>query len=340
MQEKSILKDLGNGKNLMQYKIKKISGDASFREFYKIEKNSKSTILVKANKDEFRNLIVYAAVNELLIKNKINAPKLVQEYFDNNMMEIEDLGNFSFLEHVKNKKNKFNDYKKLIKLIIKLQEINFKKDFNFKNNKIKINKFNSSQLHKESDLFFDWYLKNNIQKKEFKKNKNSIKKELNILYKKLYFQEMCFVHRDFHASNIMIKNKRLGLIDSQDALRGNLLYDVASLIDDVRIKLSKELKSSLFNYYLSKTTKIKNEKEKLLAKNDFDILSVQRNLKILGIFVRLCKRDKKSNYLKYLPYIWKLLELRLKNPIFLNLKNLLNKIIPTKNRKKINFNDN
>ena len=256
------------------------------------------------------------------------------------MMEIEDLGNCSFLEHVKNKKNKLNDYKKLIKLIIKLQEVNFKKDFNFKNNKIKINKFNSLQLHKESDLFFDWYLKNNIQRKEFKKNKNTIKKELNILYKKLYFQEMCFVHRDFHASNIMIKNKRYGLIDSQDALRGNLLYDVASLIDDVRIKLSKELKSSLFNYYLSKTTKIKNEKEKLLAKNDFDILSVQRNLKILGIFVRLCKRDKKSNYLKYLPYIWKLLELRLKNPIFFNLKNLLDKIIPTKNRKKINFNDN
>ncbi len=151
---------------------------------------------------------------------------------------------------------------------------------------------------------------------------------------------MCFVHRDFHASNIMIKNKRLGLIDSQDALKGNLLYDVASLIDDVRIKLSKDLKSSLFNYYLTKTTKIKTEKEKLLAKDDFDILSVQRNLKILGIFVRLCKRDNKLNYLKYLPYTWKLLELRLKNPIFLNLKYLLDKIIPKKNRKKVNFNDN
>ena len=46
------LKDLESGKNLMQYKIKKISGDASFREFYKIEKNSKSTILVKTNKDK------------------------------------------------------------------------------------------------------------------------------------------------------------------------------------------------------------------------------------------------------------------------------------------------
>ena len=138
----------------------------------------------------------------------------------------------------------------------------------------------------------------------------------------------------------MIKNKRFGLIDSQDAISGNLLYDVASLIDDVRIKIPIKLKSLLFNYYLSKTTKIKNVKEKFLAKNDFDILSVQRNLKILGIFVRLCKRDNKSNYLKFLPYIWKLLELRLKNPIFNNLRFLLDKAIPQKNRKKINLYDN
>jgi aminoglycoside/choline kinase family phosphotransferase len=324
----------------MKYKIKKISGDASFREFYKIEKNYTSTILVKANKDKFRNLIVYAAVNELLIKNKIKAPKLIQEYFTNNMMEIENLGNYSFLEYIKNKKNKFNDYKKLIELIIKLQKINLKKNIKFKNNIIKINKFNLSELHKESDLFFDWYLKSNGKKIKFNKDKNKIKKELNFLYKKLYFQEMCFVHKDFHASNIMIKKKKFGLIDSQDALRGNLLYDVASLIDDVRIKLPKELKSSLFSYYLSKTDKIQNNKDKLIAKNDFDILSVQRNLKILGIFVRLYKRDHKSSYLKYLPYIWKLLELRLQNPIFINLKFLLDKAVNKKNREKVNFNVN
>ena len=65
----------------MNYKLKKISGDASFREFYRIEKNFKTTILVKANKDKFRNLIIYAAINELLIRNKIKAPKLVHEYF-------------------------------------------------------------------------------------------------------------------------------------------------------------------------------------------------------------------------------------------------------------------
>ena len=324
----------------MEYKIKKISGDASFREFYEIKKNFKSSILVKANKDKFRNLIIYAAINQLLIKNKINAPKLVQEYFTNNLMEIEDLGRHSFLELIKSKKNKFNNYKKLIDLIIKLQKIKFKKYIKFLNHKIKIKKHNLLELHKESDLFFDWYLKNINKKNEFKKNKNKIKKELNILYKKLYFQEMCFVHKDFHASNIMIKNNKFGLIDSQDSMRGNLLYDVASLIDDVRIKLPIELKSSLFSYYISKAPKIKSDKEKYLAKNDFDILSVQRNLKILGIFVRLCKRDLKPTYLKYLPYIWQLLELRLSNPIFVNLKHLLDKAVSKKNRKKVNFNDN
>ena len=75
---------------------------------------------------------------------------------------------------------------------------------------------------------------------------------------------------------------------------------------------------------------------------NFDITPVGglSNLKILGIFVRLGKRDSKPSYLKYLPYIWKLLELRLKNPIFINLKYLLDKAVPKKNRKKVNFNDN
>ena len=122
------------------------------------------------------------------------------------------------------------------------------------------------------------------------------------------------------------------MIDSQDAIIGNPLYDVASLIDDVRIKIPKKIQEKLFQYY-SKRSKFK----KANLKNDFDILSVQRNLKILGIFVRLHARDKKSNYLKFLPYTWKLIEMRLKNPIFSNLRVLINKLIPKKKRKRKKF---
>jgi len=323
----------------MQCKLKKISGDASFREFYKIQKNSKFTILVKANKDKFKNLIVYAAVNKLLVKNKIKAPKLIQEYFDKGMMEVENLGDHTFYDYIKNKKNKLPNYKKLIEIIIKLQNIKLKNYIKIKNYNIPIRKYNLRQLHNESDLFFAWYLKYNCKKNKFITLKSKIKKELNNLYKKLYFQDRCFVHKDFHASNIMIKSNKFGLIDSQDAIKGNLLYDVASVIDDVRIKLSFKLKSLLFNYYLTKTKKIKVNEEKF-AEYDFDTLSIQRNLRILGTFVRLFKRDNKANYLKFLPYTWKLVELRLQNPIFNNLKYLLNEAVPAKKRNKVNFNAN
>ena len=131
----------------------------------------------------------------------------------------------------------------------------------------------------------------------------------------------------------MMTKNRLSLIDSQDAIIGNPLYDVASLIDDVRIKMQKNLQDNLFKHYVKKS-KLRVIDQSYL-KNDFDILSVQRNLKILGIFVRLYKRDKKPNYLKYLPHTWSLLERRMKNPIFNKLNILFKKHLPLKKLKKV-----
>ena len=249
------------------------------------------------------------------------------------MIEISDLGKESFYDFITSRKNKLNEYKSLIKLIIKLQKIKIKKIYKIGKFEIKLSKYSSNQLHKESDLFFDWYLKYSLKKKKISKIKKKLRTELNKVYKKLNFKNDTFVHRDFHVSNIMIGKKKLGVIDSQDAIIGNPLYDVASLIDDVRIKLPQDLQNNLFNFYY-KNSKYKKEKiEKL--KNDFDILSVQRNLKILGIFVRLSKRDNKLNYLKYLPYTWLLIERRMKNPIFDELNTLFKKHLPLKKLKKL-----
>ena len=81
----------------MNYKLKKISGDASFREFYRVKKNNKTSIIVFAKKDQHKNLIVYSLVNKILNSNKITAPKLISNHYKNNMMEISDLGEHSFL---------------------------------------------------------------------------------------------------------------------------------------------------------------------------------------------------------------------------------------------------
>ena len=97
-----------------------------------------------------------------------------------------------------------------------------------------------------------------MKNKNINKIKRLLRKELNVVYKKLNFINNTFVHRDFHVSNIMINKKKLGLIDSQDAIIGNPLYDVASLIDDVRIKLPQDLQNKLFKFYWQ-GSKYKNE---------------------------------------------------------------------------------
>ena len=95
----------------MKYKLKKISGDASFREFYRLKKNNKTSIIVSAKKEKFKNLAVYAVINNVLNNNMINAPKLLSNHYKNDMIEISDLGEKSFYDHVISKKNKLNSYK-------------------------------------------------------------------------------------------------------------------------------------------------------------------------------------------------------------------------------------
>ena len=160
--------------------------------------------------------------------------------------------------------------------------------------------------------------------KRVKFNKK-FKFEVKDLLSKLNYKNDTFVHRDFHVSNLMYYNKKIAVIDSQDALIGNRAYDLASLIDDVRLKTSNELKEKVFKYYIKTNKKIHLER----FKKDFEILSILRNLKIIGIFMRLALRDNKKKYLKLIPYAWEMIDHRIKKQSeFKNLMLLLKNNFP------------
>ena len=306
----------------------KLSGDASFRKFYRSEKS----VIVFCQKEKKRNLLIYDSINKLLIKNKIKAPKLLTQNYKKNFIEIEDLGDVSIYNKLKNKKiNKLKYYKKIILLLCKLQKIKIKKIKTFSNTNYIIPKYSEDKLFKESELFLNWYVTKVIKKENQKIIKNKLKNIIKILLKKIKNKNNIFVHRDFHVSNLMEYRKKIALIDNQDALYGNSAYDLASLIDDVRIKTSKSLKEKIFKYFLNQN-KFINKKN---FKNDFDILSVLRNIKIIGIFTRLSSRDKKYYYLKLIPNAWKLIEYRINNnAVFKDLKLLLDKNFSKKIRQK------
>ena len=319
----------------MRSKILPITEDASFRTFYRIILNKKSRVIVLAKKEKYKNLIVYSTINKFLRVNKILAPKLYMHNFSKGVIIIEDFGNFSFYEALLKNKNKLIIYKKLVDLLLKIQKIKPKSKIKNINNKPHvINKYSNQFLHKESDLFFDWYLPLFLNKKKVLNIKRKTKKNLSLLYNRLNFPNSYFVHRDYHVQNLMKVGKKIGVIDSQDALIGNPTYDLVSLIDDVRIRTSRKLKDQIYNYYLKKTSKIYKISSKRFLE-DFNILSVQRSLKIIGIFSRLFKRDKKNKYLKFIPYTWQLLEMRIDAEIFSKLKKILDSNINKKIRKKI-----
>ena len=302
--------------------LKKIKGDASFRSFYRKKNNKRNSIIVYATKEKEKNLLIYDAINSLLIENKILAPKLYKENYKKNFIEIEDFGDGTVFKLLKKSgSSKVNLYKKSIDLLSRIQKIKQDTIKNFKGKNYKIPIYEDNKLFNEAKLFSDWYAKKYISKKKLPILNIEINKQIKFLLSNLKLKNDTFVHRDFHVSNLMKYKNKLATIDTQDALIGNRAYDLASLIDDVRFKSNKELKDNIYNYYL-KLNKNKINKVNLL--NDFEILSVIRNMKIIGIFVRLAVRDKKNKYLKLIPYAWKLIELRIKNnQIFDGLKRTL-----------------
>ena len=301
--------------------LKKIKGDASFRKFYRKKSKNNNSIIVLAKKEKIKNLIIYEAINRILNKNKILAPKLIKENYKKNYIEIQDFGDHTIFKILRRKKvNKFLYFKKIIDLLIKIQSIKNKNIKNFKNKIYHIPKYNEKILTKETSLFSKWYAEENLKsskKKTFSKKFNKIIKKL---ISKLNLKNDVFVHRDFHVSNLMLVRDEIGVIDSQDALIGNRAYDLASLIDDVRFKTSKSFKKKVYDYYLKKQKNLIKNK----FKNDFEILSVLRNLKIIGIFTRLSLRDGKKKYIKLIPYTWELINMRIReNEVFFDLKSLL-----------------
>jgi len=305
--------------------FREIKGDASFRKFYRNTK--KNSIIVFAKREKIKNLLTYDSINKILIKNNIIAPKLLSQNYKKNYIEIQDLGKKTIYQKFsKSKKKQFSIFKKAINVLNKIQLVRDKKIKNFRDEFYLIKEYKNKILLEEAKLFSYWYVPKKLNKKKINTFNNKFKKEIKLLILKLNFKNDTFVHRDFHVSNLIINSKnQIGLIDNQDALIGNRAYDLASLIDDVRYKTSNSLKNKVYNYYLKTNKKIEDHK----FKNDFDILSVLRNLKIIGIFMRLAERDKKRKYLKLVPYAWKMIDIRLsKNKDLANLKFLLESNFP------------
>ena len=182
-------------------------------------------------------------------------------------------------------------------------------------------------LAMEVDLVPDWYLPREKGRPASADERALFTEIWAAVFDELQQAETSLTLRDFHSPNIIWRpqeqgRRRIGLIDFQDAVMGPSAYDVASLAQDARVDISAELEARLVSAYIAMRRKADPGYDAFGFERDYAIMSVQRNSKILGIFVRLLERDGKPQYLRHIPRIKRYLVRSLGHPSLSALKSL------------------
>ena len=296
-----------------------IKNDASFRKYFRVDKK----ILMDADPNLGEDVSSFININHLLTDFQLNVPEIYSIDKENGFLLLEDLGENIFSK-ILNSKNEEQLYKQAIEVLAEIYKKNLEEFSNFSF----LEKYSIEKLQDESQLFIEWYLKKYLDIditdtdiQDFKEIISKIFNALNTNFEKL-------VLRDYHVDNLILQNsksglKKVGILDFQDAVIGSSSYDLISIVEDVRRPISNDLKNKLIKYFIDLTGYEVNQLEKELA-----FYSVQRNLKILGIFSRLNLRDNKPRYMLYNDNAWKYIESNLDNPTMINLKIWLRKILP------------
>ena len=289
-----------------------IRSDASFRKYYRLENN---ILVMDAAPEKGESVSKFSEIAMILHSFNLSAPKLIHVNKKEGFILLEDFGDKVFSKHM-NKENKKNLYKKAIDVLI---DIKIKSNQN-KSSLSKLTTYNFEELYRESILFIEWFIEQKLRMQISNKKREEFYQILQQAFLNIKSQNDTLVLRDYHVDNLILKDhkeplKQVGLIDFQDALLGSSFYDLASLLEDVRMPLNENEKEELLKYYINMT---KENYEMVLREINF--FSLQRNLKILGIFNRLSIRDGKARYLEYLPATFNFIKSNLKSSLFFDMK--------------------
>lgn len=256
-----------------------LAGDASFRRYFRI--NEHPYLLMDAPPPE--DVRPFVQVAKLLAPH-VNVPCIIAQDVDNGFLLLQDFGKVEFAQVIKTPQ-KEHWYQKALSVLADLQKI-VPTGIPCYGDKYQL----------EMDLFAEWFL-SYIGAAIDEPLWQSLKDEL---VQKINEQPKVLVHRDYHSRNLMIDGDKIGVIDFQDAQVGAYTYDLVSLIRDAYIEESEEwvfVKIQEFYDLLNPKVSL----QEFIAQTY--VMGIQRNLKVLGIFVRLSKRDGKDKYMADIPKV-------------------------------------
>ena len=270
--------------------LRAASADASFRQYFRVSnsQDGRTYIVMDAPPDK-EDCRPFIQVTDLLRSVGVNAPNIIAMDMAQGFLLLDDLGSKPYLDYLNNE-TADKLYLDAVDALIKMQNID-----------ALLPPYDAKFLQTEMELFETWYLNRHLDVQLSKTQQVVLASMFKLLIENAEQQPQVFVHRDYHSRNLMITGENNpGVIDYQDAMIGPITYDLVSLFKDCYIEWPREKIEHWLDLYLARLTPtFFIEKDTLLRW--FDLMGVQRHLKVLGIFARLNYRDGKSQYLNDLP---------------------------------------
>lgn len=275
------------------------SSDASFRRYFRWEGDGRSFVVMDAPPPQ-ENCKPFVDIAFLLAKSGINVPKIYAEDLERGFLLLNDLGNKTYLDVIdgENADALFHD---ALQALLAFQQLPMVAP---------LPSYDVALLRRELELFPEWYVKRELGVEFDAAQQQQWQHISELLIDSALAQPKVLVHRDYMPRNLMLSEPNPGVLDFQDAVYGPVTYDVTCLFKDAFLSWPEERVRGWLESYWQQASAldipVQADFEDFLRASD--LMGVQRHLKVIGIFARICHRDGKPRYLADVPRFFSYIE--------------------------------
>ena len=275
--------------------LERASADASFRSYWRSQSGGRSWIVMDAPPDR-EDIRPWLDIADRLVKAGLHAPEVRAADAGAGFVLMADLGDRLYLPELDDARADAL-YADALDALLRMQSKVIATD---------LPAYDEARLVAEMELMPEWFLARHLGFDTQCEDWDVVEVAFRALVDNARRQEQVFVHRDYHSRNLLVcPGANPGILDFQDAVRGPITYDLVSLLRDCYIEWPEErVQAWAEGYRLRLVAAGMTHVDEATFRRGFDLMGLQRHIKVLGIFCRLWYRDGKAGYLKDLPLVW------------------------------------